>query len=196
MKYFGINSGSSFANNFSLIWIVLIFIAIHGLFLFIHRLLKSKIRSKEKWNKCLEKVYQFFVFSLYIRLMFEVNVFLLLSTLSELHQWDTSSLSNIASLFFAFIGGWICLSFFSLSMINYSMHKDTKIMDNNIPLNEFFSGINDKRISRLYPIIMLLRRIIFVWWLIFGNSLNSFTLVCPMIVNISFNVEYYNYLFE
>ena len=191
LKYFGIISGSTFANNFSLICIVLIFIAIHSLFLLIHRLLKSKVKSKKKWVKCLEITYQFFAFSLYIRIMLEANVFLLLSSLSELYQWDTSSSSKILSLFFfAFVGVWICLSFVSLSMINYSIHKDTKNMDNYIPLKEFFSGINDKRMSRLYPIILFLRRILFVGWLIFGRSLNNFALVCPMIVKIKIKIEY------
>ena len=182
LKYFGINSGSTFANNFSLICIVLILIAIHSLFLLIHRLLIHKVKSKKKWVKCLEITYQFFAFSLYIRVVFEANVFLLLSSLSELYNWDTSSSSKIISLFFAFVGGWICLSFISLSMINYSLHKDTKTMDNYIPMKEFFSGINDKRMSRLYPTILFLRRILFVGWLIFGRSMNSFTLVCLMIV--------------
>ena len=182
LKYFGINSGSTFVTNFSLICIVLILIAIHSLFLLIYRLLKSKVKSKTKWVKCLKKIFQFFAFSLYIRVMFEANVFLLLSSLSELYQWDTSNSSKIISLFFAFIGGWICLNFISLSMINYSMHKDTKNMDNYIPMKEFFSGINDKRMSRLYPTILLLRRLLFVGWLIFGGTLNNFTLVCPMIV--------------
>ena len=115
LKYFGINTGSTFANNFSLICIVLILIAIHSLFLLIRRLLKSKVKPKKKWAKCLEKkTFQFFAFGLYIRIMFEANIFLLLSSLSELYQWDTSSSSKILSLFFAFAGGWVCLSFFSL----------------------------------------------------------------------------------
>ena len=100
LKYFGINSGSTFVTNFSLICIVLILIAIHSLFLLIYRLLKSKVKSKTKWVKCLKKIFQFFAFSLYIRVMFEANVFLLLSSLSELYQWDTSNSSKIISLFF------------------------------------------------------------------------------------------------
>ena len=190
LKYFGIKSGSTFANNFSLICIVLILIAIHCLFLLIYRLLIHKVKSKKKWVKCLDITYQFFAFSLYIRVVFEANVFLLISSLSELYNWDTSSSSKIISLFFAFVGGWICLSFISLSMINYSLYKDTKTMDNYIPMKEFFSGINDNRMSRLYPTILFLRRILFVGWLIFGRFLNSFTLVCPMIAKINIKVNF------
>ena len=74
LKYFGIDSGSTFANNFSLIWLVFIFITIHTLFLIIHWLLKRKVKSK-KWTKCLDKTYQFFAVSLYIRLILEANLF-------------------------------------------------------------------------------------------------------------------------
>ena len=196
LKYFGINSGSTFANNFSLIWIVLILITIHSLFLLIHKILIHKMKPKKKWVKCLKITYQFFAFNMYIRVVFEANVFLLLSSLSELYNWDTSSSSKIISLFFAFVGGWICLSFISLSMINYSLHKDTKTMDNYIPMKEFFSGINDKRMSRLYPTILIIRRILFIGWLIFGRSMNSFTLVCLMIVKINIKVIFYEWLIK
>ena len=132
----------------------------------------------------MEKTYQFFAFNLYIRVIFEANIFLLLSSFSELYAWNTSSFSSIISLLFAFIGGWICLSFVSLSLVNYSIHKDTNNMDKYIPLKEFFSGVSDKRLSRLYPTFLLLRRVIFVAWLTFGGSLNNFTLICLMIVKL------------
>ena len=182
LKYFGINSGSTFANNFSLICILFIFIAIHSLFLLIHRLLKSKVKSKKIWVKFLEKTFQFFAFSLYIRVMLEANVFLLLSSFSELYHWDTSSLSKIISIYFAFTWGWICFTIISLSLVNYSIHKDTQNIDNYIPFKEFLTGVKETRMSRLYPTILLLRRFLFIGLLIFGQSLNSFELICPMII--------------
>ena len=190
LKHFGINSGSTFVNNFSLIWLVFIFITIHTLFLFIHWLLKRKVKSK-KWTKCLDKTYQFFAISLYIRLIFEANLFLQISSFSELYEWNISSSSNLISICFAFVGGWICLNFISLSIISYSIHRDTKNMDDYIPLKEFFSGVKDNRMSRLYPTILLLRRFIFAGWLIFGGSLNNFTLVCPMIVKIGYYIKHW-----
>ena len=183
LRYFGIFSGSTFANNFSLICIILISVAIHSLFILIHKLLKHFVKSK-KWVSCLDKTYQFFAFSLYIRIMLEVNVFLLLSSFSELFKMDTS---NFISLCFAFICGWICITFMSLSLINYSIHKDTEEMDDYIPLKEFFNGISDKRTARLYPTFFLIRRLIFVAWLVFGNSFTNIILVCPMIIKSNFN---------
>ena len=178
LRYFGIFSGSTFANNFSLICIILISVAIHSLFLLIHKLLKHFVKSK-KCVSCLEKTYQFFAFSLYVRIILEANVFLLLSSFSELFEMDTS---NFISLWFAFIGGWVCITFISLSLINYSIHKDTKEMDDYIPLKEFFSGIGDKRNARLYPTFFLIRRLIFVAWLIFGKSFINIILISPMII--------------
>ena len=178
MKYFGIFSGSTFANSFSFIWIELIFALIHSLFLLLHKLLKYKVKS-EKLRSCFEKTYKFFAFSLYVRIMFEANIFLLISNFSDLFEMETS---NFISLWFAFICGWVCITFISLSLINYSTHSDTKDMDDYIPLKEFLSRIGNKRMARLYPTFFLVRRLIFVAWLVFGKSFTNIILVCPMII--------------
>ena len=182
LSYFGIISGSTFTNNFSLICIILIFVAIHSIYLLIHKLLKRKVMSKKKWVKWMEKTYQFFGFSFYIRVMFEANIFLLMSSFSELYNWNTSSTSKIISLLLAFVGSWICVNFISMSLINWVKYKDTQNMDNYIPLKEFFSGFKTNRVSKLYPTLLLSRRALFVALLVFGGSLNNFTLLCPMII--------------
>ena len=53
LDYFGIFSGSSVANNFALMCILVIVAAIHSAFLLINRLLKRKVSSMLKWLKCL-----------------------------------------------------------------------------------------------------------------------------------------------
>ena len=100
LGYFGIFSGSTFSNNFSLMWILVLIIWIHLIYSTIQKLLLNKVKSKKKWIKWIDKTHQFFAFSLYIRILFEANIFLLLTSLSELHQFNTSSTSNIISLFF------------------------------------------------------------------------------------------------
>ena len=182
LSYFGINSGSSFVNNFSLICIVLILIVIHILFLFVNWLWKSSMRPREKLAKWIGITTQYFAFSLYIRVMYEVNVFMLLSSFSELSGGNTSNPSRIYSLIISFTFAWICIWFISLSLINWIKSKDNKNKENCIRLKEFFSGIKDEKYSRLYPTLMLIRRLIFIVWLILGKSLSSIILICPMIV--------------
>ena len=165
-----------------MICIVLILIVIHILFLFVNWLWKSNMRSREKLAKWMGKTTQYFAFSLYIRVMYEVNVFMLLSSFSELSGGNTSNPSRIYSLIISFIFAWICIWFISLSLINWIKSKDNKNKENCIRLKEFLSGIKDEKCSRLYPTLMLIRRLIFVVWLILGKSFSSIILICPMIV--------------
>ena len=182
LTYFGVISGSTFTNNFSLMWILMIFVVIHLNFMMIDKLLRKKVSSKKKWVKWLERVHQFFAYSLYIRLFLEAYIFLLLTSFAELYQWNTSSTSKIVSLFFAFVGAWICVTIVSLSLINWYKLKSIEKTDNYIPLKEFFSGIRAGKFSRLYATLLLSRRVFFVMLLILGQSLTNIALIVPMII--------------
>ena len=182
LDYFGIFSGSTFANNFSLICILLIFSSVHSLFLFIHRSLVVKMKAKKRCVNFLGKIYQFFAFNFYVRMLLEANQFLMLSSFSELYEFDTSSSSKIVSLMFAFCGFFICFGFISLSLINYIIHKNTDNMEKYIPLKEFFSGLKSRGLSKLYSTLLLMRRALFVSLLIFGQSFSNIGLICPMII--------------
>ena len=182
LESFGIFSGSTLPNNFSLVWIMLIFAWFHGGFLMISRLIRDKLNKTKKCRRWLEKTYQFFAFSLYLRILLEANQFLLISSLSELHEWKASNQSKIISLIFAFIGAFVCLWFIWLSVVNWVRHRNTESMDNYIPWKELFSGIKSTSWSKLYSTFLLTRRCLFVVILIFGKSLSNFELICPMIV--------------
>ena len=171
LDYFGVFSGSTFANNFSLLWLMMIIIAIHSAFSLINKLLKSKVKTKKKWVKLMEKMYQFFVFNLYVRIFLEANIFLLLTSFSELYQWDLSSLSKVASFIWALFGAWVCFTMLSFSLINWYKHRSTENLDNYIPLKEFLSGVKTGSKAKLYSTYLLSRRILFVFLLIFGESL-------------------------
>ena len=132
--------------------------------------------------KYVEKVYQFFTFSLYVRILLEANIFLLLSSFSELHNWLTRTASEIISLFIAFIGAWIWIMFVALSLISWYKVKNIENMDIYIPLKEFFNGTRSTSLSKLYSTFMLSRRVIFVALLTFGEKLISFWLICPMLI--------------
>ena len=177
LEYFGIFSGSSFSNNFSLIWILIIIAFIHLFFMIIYKLTKHKIEKHEKWNKCTEKVYQFFAFSLYVRIFLETYIFLLLSSFSELYHWNTSNTSNIISLFIASIWAWIWVIFVALSLINWHTNKYRDNFDIYIPLKELYSGIRNTKASMLYSTFLLTRRLIFVVLLVYGETFTNIILI-------------------
>ena len=181
LEYFGVFSGSSFVNNFSLIWTILIIIIVHFIYLLIVKMLQNKIKS-EKAIKLFGKIKQLFAFSIYIRIMLEVNQFALLSTFEEIYEWDISTSSKIASLCISFIF-WISLFIFILIwLLNWIKHKETENMDSYYELKEFFSGVQVKPIPKLQSILSLIRRMLFVALLIFGSSLNNKWLIISFII--------------
>ena len=182
LDYFGIFSGSTLANNFSLIWFLLIFAVIHSIFWVVNKVLRKRVESKKKCIKWLEKTYQFFAFTFYIRVFLEASQFLMLSSFSEIYEWNVSTPSTVISIVFAFIGALVCLWFICLSVIGWYNQRDNEEMDRYIPLKELFSGVKSGAIPRLYSTLLLARRAIFVALLIFGKSLNNISLICPMIV--------------
>ena len=145
----GIFSGSSIANNFSLICIVLIFAWIHGCFLMISRLLKAKVNKTKKCKKWMEKTYQFFTFSLYLRILLEASMFMMLSSYSEIFNWDASNNFHIVSLLFAFALFIICVLLALLSVIIWLKQRKVGDISNLIQISELLNGINDKSLSRL-----------------------------------------------
>ena len=140
------------------------------------------MKKHEKWNKCTEKVYQFFAFSLYVRIFLETYIFLLLSSFSELYHWNTSNTSNIISLFIASIWAWIWVIFVALSLISWHTNKYRENLDIYIPLKELYSGIRNAKASMLYSTFLLTRRLIFVILLVYGETFSNIILIYPMII--------------
>ena len=181
LDYFGIFSGSTFANNFSLICFLMIFIVIHSVFLVINK----NIQHRTNWNMCskwMKISYQFFTFTFYIRIFLEASQFLMLSSFSEIYQFNVSSLSNIISILFAIIGSMLWLWLVWISFIGWLKQKDVEDMDKYFPLKEFFNGIKNGKVAKLYSMLLLWRRFVFVALLIFGGSLSNIALICPMII--------------
>ena len=173
----GIFSGSSIANNFSLICIVLIFAWIHGCFLMISRLLKAKVNKTKKCKKWMEKTYQFFTFSLYLRILLEASMFMMLSSYSEIFNWDASNNFHIVSLLFAFALFIICVLLALLSVIIWLKQRKVGDISNLIQISELLNGINDKSLSRLYWLFFLLRRAILIIILVSGSSFTNTLIV-------------------
>ena len=71
--------------------------------------------------------------------------------------------------------------FVGLSLISWYKNKHNEKMDEYIPMKEFFSGIKNTSISKLYSTILLARRVIIVILFIFGETLDSIVLVGTII---------------
>ena len=181
LKHFGLLSGSTFINNFSLVWVILMIIVISIIYIQIFRWVKSKVNRVKICKKIFEWIYQLLTFSIYIRLLWEANQFILLSSLSEIKSWKGSSTKNIVSLWIAFICIFSCIGLIVLAFVNWIQKRNIETTESYSPFKEFFSGLKDKSFPRLYLTILLLRRLIFVVLLVIGSSIDSLGLIIPMI---------------
>ena len=123
------------------------------------------------------KTFQFFVFSIYVRIFIEVNTFVVLTSTSEIKEWRIVTTSNIISLIIAIIWYLFCIAFIVLSFLFWMKHKNKEINDEYSPFKEFINGIKNKSAAKIYSTIFLLRRTLFVSLLIFGSSLNNIFLI-------------------
>jgi len=69
LDHFGLFSGSTFANNLSLVCIVALLVGVHLVFLLVFRMLRPKREAGTKCAKVLDKVFELFAFTIYIRLL-------------------------------------------------------------------------------------------------------------------------------
>ena len=182
LKHFGLLSGSTFVNNFSLVWVVALIAVVHLWFSLCHNKLKRKTSDQQKWRSLLSKVYQTFAFTIYLRLVLESNQFLLLSSFSELKTWHTTGAARIVSLWTAFVAAGVCMSLIAVSFVHWLFHRQLENTDHYMPLKELFGGLKDRSKPRLYSTVLLTRRCFLVAFLVAASSLTSTAIVVPMLV--------------
>ena len=182
LDYFGIFSGSTFANNFSFIWVVIIIAFMHSLFILINKIFKRRCINSQKVIKALKWTYQLFAFSIYFRFILEANQFMMLSCFSELKLWNTTSVSKIVSLWIAIITSVLWFGLILLTFIYWLKIRNIDSTEHYMPLKVLVSGIKDDSKPRLYSTFLLTRRAFFVIFLIMGSSIPSIGIIVPLMI--------------
>ena len=152
LEEIGINSDSSIINTYSIFLNIIYMVPIHLLIICLRYMAKKLNPTKKcsfayisKW--IVEKWFIIMTFGYYIRLFMEMNQLMLISSIYEINQFDTTIKLRIVSLAVAFVvlTIWLLIiwAFFWLSISNLQLL-------NNHKLSECFSGIKEKRSSRLY----------------------------------------------
>ena len=141
--------------------------ALHTLILLVFKIL-NKFKAKESkycWifiiNWIVTKVFLILTFGYYIRTLLESYQLLLISSISEIRDFNRSSLYHIISLLAAFIllVLWL-VAIFVVSKLVFRIRQEDNSHDK---LGEFFSEIKDSKISRLY-IVSLHYKILFKFY--------------------------------
>ena len=181
LKYFGLFSGNFLINNFSFIFIILIITIIQPLFLTIHWLWMMKVRVDSRRYRIWNKLYQLFVFSIFIRLFMETSQFMMISSIYQIYSWNLSDFKHLLSFVLSIIWVIIIITIITLSFWNWRKRMESYDENNHYYLKEFLSSIKDHPWARIYSTLLMTRRLLLVSLLILGNSLLSIYLVSTMI---------------
>ena len=164
LSQMGLESGSTFVNNYSLFLAIVIY-ALINLYIIILSKLVNKLKPYypkvvKIFNWFYTKVYKFMIFGLYIRTLLEAYQYLLISCLYEFHYFNGSSGPRIASFFSALEMLLFWIAFFFLT-IWFSIWRTTNEEEND-KYEEFLADLKTDLLSKIYLIIIMTRRFLFI----------------------------------
>ena len=134
----------------------------------------------------IRKLYRALTFGLYIRFTWEIFVFLLFTSISEVYMFSSSSTARQVSLSVACLIIVFCVGFICLSIWQYLKSLKDVNLDSMIYFTEFFSGIKSTGWAKVFSLIFLMRRTVFCWIVLLLHHAMSLTLLNSTFVLIQF----------
>ena len=130
--------------------------------------LLKRINWTGRWAKCItcakwvaSKILIMMTLGYYIRAIIETFQFLLISSISEIYEFNLENKERIISLVVAFVVTLLLLLFDIFSFWISLKIRSTNDSQSNM-LNELFRNIKKNRKSRFYTFLLLLRKILIV----------------------------------
>ncbi|CAI2381897.1 unnamed protein product [Moneuplotes crassus] len=167
-----ISSGSSLINLNTLIATFGVFIITHIVFSLIIFCFK---KSTGRLTNLLRSVYKAFTFKIYVVLIFEGFISLCLCSFSELRRFKANEVGSEQNSFYFSVFFSLCtICVISIALTVWIFAKPSETRKHIIFEEELFKGLNQKRLSRLQPILFLARRTVLCLMIIFGRVLGRF----------------------
>ena len=183
LEYFGIDSNSSVYNTISIFFALALIILFH---IFV-KVLKRLLALWGPWNSKLgcpiragrwivEKLIIIMTYGYYIRFFLQLLQILLVISIFEISIHKMPSVYNIMSFIFAVLllfGCWLfawIVIYLSLSSYKISEEGPNKI-------GEIFNGIKMDKKYKIYASFMIIRKIVFISFLISLTSISSVSLI-------------------
>ena len=174
LEVIGMNSGSSIINILNIIYVVIFNIFLHLLFLLIYFLTKNIRKDEGKCKKVTSYWVRYFTLCVYLRLILQSNQFLLICSAYEINLFGTKTLNRFISFIIAAIIYVFWIKITLISILKAFQARIPSINIHNKIFEEFFAGIKDSKLSKYYTSMLMIRRAIFVSFLIFWDSLNFY----------------------
>ena len=122
------------------------------------------------------------MFGYFIRNTLEISQFILISSINEIYCYNTSDSYRLISFIFSILMVLIYMAVISfvvyLIISSYRLYEDT-----HNKLEEVFRGLKQNKKHRLYIIILLSRRLVFIILLITLTSVSSRVLIIILFVS-------------
>jgi hypothetical protein len=172
LRAMDLESRSTVLNHVSLFSVFLVFIFIHMIVELLFKLVKTNEGKAGRFSFSSIKtdVLYLFRYVLYVRLIWLAATSLLLSSANEMDVFEfensASSISTVLAfiLFIAF-GIFILVLFFYCALVMKNFESGSKFV-----FMEFFSGIKNSSIARVFTPMHLLRKIIFISTILFTST--------------------------
>ena len=163
----GINYDSTFANTSSVLVLTFLMIPISLLIYFIRKLaFRCRENQRCSWGAktqywIVDKLYRMMVLAYFIRNGLEMSQFILISSVNEIYQWDTTDSYRLFS--FVFSISMILIFVLVVILVLYLIFSAYRLneREHNL-LEEFFRGIQQNKRHKFYVTLLLLRRFLFV----------------------------------
>ena len=124
-------------------------------------------------------------FTIYIRTFIESFQYILLCSTSEIYTFSVQSAKSI----FLLLTSFTILAVTLIAVILVLLHYCKMEVSNSPFFGELYSGLKMTKAARAYTFVWMLRRILFVGWLIFAQRLGLDAVLGPMVgVQVSYIV--------
>ena len=163
LESIGLESKSAIVNNLQMALVVCLLIILHLLYLPIHKYLSKK---EGFFGRLAAKLFTFFTFSVYIRMVIEAVLLLSLSSCNEIYDFDLEGLDRQISF------GMSCLivagmiGFALMCLVMWKKAQAASFDPEKSCFREFLSGAKSTKLGRLYLFMFVLRRLFSVFWVV------------------------------
>ncbi|CAI2386341.1 unnamed protein product [Moneuplotes crassus] len=168
LRDIGLESQSAFVNNLGCLITLFIFVFCH---LVVYLLQSKSARMNSplevtKFSKFMIKLYKIFTLGVYIRFVLEAFQLIVMSSFSEIITLDVSEPLSVVSWALALLLFCLSVAYFGIAVVHTCKLQDDTERSESSKLEEFNSGLKNKKLAKMYTPMILLRRYLLVIWLV------------------------------
>ena len=129
----------------------------------------NKNRTLSWFAKSIKYLHRTFTFNLYIRFIIESLVLYSLAWFYEIRDFYNSQINQVISGIISILFAWLLILFILFGFIQWLKTRNRELNNEEYYFQNFLSGIKHTNWKRLYTTIFLMRRLILISIVTFGQ---------------------------